>query len=94
MDFEWDPQKAEANLERHGVTFTEAITVMGDPLEVTISDPDHSEGERRFLSLGMSDARRVLVVAYTERGTRIRLISAREPTARERRAYEAGDPQT
>jgi hypothetical protein len=94
MDFEWDPQKAGLNLERHGVSFTEAITVFGDPLEVTISDPDHSEGERRFLSLGMSEARRLLVVAYTERGSRIRLISARETTARERKVYEAGDPQT
>lgn len=94
MDFEWDPGKAEVNLERHGVDFAEAITVFGDPLEVTISDPDHSEGERRFLSLGMSDAGRLLVVAYTERGTRIRIISARQTSARERRVYEAGDQRT
>ena len=94
MDFEWDPEKAEVNLDRHGVHFAEAVTVFGDPLEVTISDPDHSEGERRFLSLGKSDAGRLLVVAYTERGTRIRIISARETTARERRAYETGDPRT
>ena len=93
MDFEWDPEKGEVNLERHGVAFNEAVTVFGDPLEVTISDPDHSEDERRFLSLGKSDAGRLLVVAYTERGTRIRIISARETTARERRAYE-GDPRT
>ena len=67
MDFEWDPEKAEVNLERHGIDFAEAVTVFGDPLEVTISAPDHSEGERRFLSLGKSDAGRLLVVAYAER---------------------------
>lgn len=94
MDFEWDPEKAEVNLERHGVAFNEAVTVFGDPLEVTISDPDHSEDESRFLSLGKSDEGRLLVVAYTERGRRIRIISARETTARERRAYEAGEPRT
>lgn len=90
MEFEWDPEKAEENLRRHGVPFTEAMTVFGDPLEVTIPDPDHSEGEFRFLSLGRSEADRLLVVSYTERDSRVRLISAREATPKERRDYESG----
>ena len=94
MDFEWDPEKAQVNLDRHGVGFAEAITVFGDPLEVTIPDPDHSEDERRFLSLGLSEAHRLLVVAYTERGTAIRIISAREATPRERKSYEGSDNPT
>jgi hypothetical protein len=89
MDFEWDPQKAEENLKDHGVAFGEAQTVFGDPLEVTIPDPDHSDGEFRFLSLGRSEADRLLVVSYTERGSRIRIISAREATPKERREYES-----
>ena len=89
MEFEWDPVKAEENLRDHGVTFTEAQTVFGDPLEVTIPDPDHSDGEFRFLSLGRSEVDRLLVVSYTERGSRIRIISAREATPRERRDYES-----
>ena len=89
MEFEWDPEKAEENLRDHGVAFTEAQTVFGDPLEVTIPDPDHSEGEFRFLSLGRSEADPLLVVSYTERSSRIRIISVREATPRERRAYES-----
>lgn len=89
MEVEWEPEKAERNLRRHGVAFTEAITVFGDPLEVTIADVIHSEGEFRFLSLGSSEAGRLLVVAYTERQGRIRIISAREATPKERRDYES-----
>ena len=89
MEFEWDPVKAEENLRDHGVAFTEAQTVFGDPLEVTIPDPDHSEGEFRFLSLGRSQADRLPVVSYTERAGRIRIISAREATPKERRDYES-----
>jgi uncharacterized DUF497 family protein len=89
VDFEWDPEKADENLRNHGVSFTEAQTVFADPLEVTIPDPDHSDGEFRFLSLGRSGADRLLVVSYTERGSRIRVISAREATPRERRDYES-----
>lgn len=88
MEFEWDAVKAQSNVEKHGVSFLEAMTVFGDPLEVTIPDPDHSENEARFLSLGQSDRRRLLVVSYTEREGRIRLISAREAEPRERKAYE------
>ncbi len=89
MEFEWDTVKAQSNAEKHGVGFAEAMTVFGDPLEVTIPDPDHSEGEPRFLSLGQSNRSRMLVVSYTEREGRIRLISAREAEPRERKAYES-----
>ena len=89
MEFEWNPEKAEENLRNHGAAFAEAQTVFGDPLEVTIADPDHSDGEFRFLSLGKSAADRLLVVSYTERGSRVRIISAREATPKERREYES-----
>jgi uncharacterized DUF497 family protein len=89
VEFEWDPAKAAANLTKHGVTFTEASTIFGDPLEITISDPEHSEGEARFLSLGLSAEARLLVVAYTEREGRIRIIHARVAAAKERKTYES-----
>lgn len=91
MEFEWDVAKATSNLAKHGVSFPEAMGVFGDPLEVTISDPVHSRGESRFLSIGISKAGRLLVVAYTERQGRIRVISAREATPKERRHYESPD---
>lgn len=90
MNFEWDETKALANLRKHGVSFAEASTLFGDPLELTIADPDHSHGEFRFLSLGRSHAGRLLVVAYTERDHRIRIISARPATSREIQCHEAG----
>jgi len=89
VEFEWDPDKAAENLEKHGVEFVEASTIFGDPLEVTIPDPAHSEGEARFLSLGLSATGRVLVVAYTEREGSIRIIHARVAEPKERRAYES-----
>ena len=64
MEFEWDPAKDAGNLAKHGVSFSEASTIFGDPLEVTIPDPEHSEDETRFLSLGISTESRLLVVAY------------------------------
>ncbi len=88
LTFEWDPDKARANLAKHGVGFLEATAVLGDPLSLTIPDPGHSEGEQRFVSVGMSDRQRLLVVAHTELGERIRIISARRATRREQRAYE------
>ena len=88
MEFEWDPAKAEENLTKHGVGFVEASTIFGDPLEVTIPDPEHSDDEVRFLSLGLSADVRLLVVAYTEREGRIRIIHARVVAPKERRAYE------
>jgi hypothetical protein len=90
VKFEWDPKKAAENAKRHTVDFQEATTVFGDPLEVTIPDPDHSESEARFLSLGQSAGNRILVVAYTEREGTIRLIHARVAAPKERRAYEQG----
>jgi uncharacterized protein len=86
--FEWDPQKAAANLKKHGVSFEEAITVFGDPLSMNMPDPDHSEGEQRYLLLGTSVQFRRLVVSYTERPPRTRIISARPATRPERRQYE------
>jgi uncharacterized DUF497 family protein len=90
MQFEWDKVKAGSNLDKHGVSFAEAMTVFGDPLEVTIPDPDHLIEEYRFLSIGRSEAGRMLVLAYTERGGRVRLISARAATPKERKRYEHG----
>lgn len=91
MEFKWDPERAEGNLKTHGVRFTEAATVFGDPLEWTIPDPDHSEVEARFLSLGQSTTSRVLVVAYAERQGNIRIIHAREANPKKRRTNES-DP--
>ncbi|WP_349263144.1 BrnT family toxin [Longimicrobium sp.] len=88
FEFEWDSQKALANRLKHEVDFEEACTVFKDPWSVTISDEGHSQGEERFLILGTSDAGRLLVVAHTERGERIRIISARAATRGERRDYE------
>ena len=72
------------------MTFEEAMTVLGDPLELTISDPDHSMEEFRFISIGQSEAGHLLTVSYTERGQVVRLISARLATTQERRQYETG----
>lgn len=86
--FEWDPVKADANVRKHGVTFDEASTVFGDPLNLLMADPDHSHNEDRSLLLGMSNRRKLLVVAFAERPPRTRLISARRATRHERRRYE------
>ena len=86
--FEWDPVKAETNIRKHGVTFDEASTVFGDPLNLLMADPDHSLDEERYVLLGMSNRRRLLVVAFAERPPRTRLISARRATRQERRRYE------
>ena len=88
LQFEWSVQKAKRNLKRHGVSFEEATTVFSDPLSLTITDPDHSEAERRFVDVGLSHRSRLLVVSYTERDARIRIISARIAAAAERRTYE------
>ena len=88
MNFEWDSDKAAENLERHGVPFEEAATAFGDPLSITIGDPDHSETEDRFILLGMSFRGRLVVVVHTDRGETVRLISARLATRRERQSYE------
>lgn len=87
-EFEWRRDKADANLRKHGISFAEASTVFADPLAVLISDPDHSVGEARYLVLGLSNRRRLLVVAFTERPPLTRLISARPASRRERKQYE------
>lgn len=86
--FEWHGAKAAANRAKHKVTFEEAATVFGDPLGRITDDPRHSQGEDRFVLLGQSDRRRLLVVMFTERGEAIHLISARKATRRERTKYE------
>jgi uncharacterized DUF497 family protein len=88
MDFEWNPRKAEINLRKHGVSFTEAGTVFGDDPAVTVPDPDHSKGEERYITIGWSNQRRLLMISHTDRDERIRIISARELTKTERKTYE------
>jgi len=88
LSFEWDPAKAKANQRKHGVSFSEAATAFGDPLSLTIPDPEHSVGEARFVFVGLTFQGRLVVVAHVERGDTIRLISARLATRVERRAYE------
>jgi uncharacterized protein len=91
VNFEWDPSKAAQNRRKHGVSFHEAATVFGDPLSVTYHDPDHSISEQRFITVGMSDANRLLMVAHADRAETIRIISARKTTLRERKQYEEKD---
>ena len=86
--FEWDPKKASANARKHGVTFDEATTAFGDPYGIIVDDPRHTQGEHRLAVLGFSQSNRLLAVMFTERGDRLRLISARTATRRERRQYE------
>jgi uncharacterized DUF497 family protein len=88
LTFEWDPDKARQNVRLHGITFEEASTVFSDPFAGTQSDPDHSFGEARLIELGRSELGKLLVVCYTERGDRIRLITARRATRAERKKYE------
>lgn len=88
MEFEWDSEKAVENEQKHGVSFDEAATAFGDPLSLTISDPDHSDEEERFVLPGESYSGRLIAVVHTERQERIRIISARLATRTERRTYE------
>lgn len=90
MQIEWDPAKGSANLRKHGISFEEAGSVFGDSLAVTFADPDHSVGEARWLTFGLSVNRRLLVVTHAERAGRVRIISAREATKHERKIYEEG----
>ena len=90
MKYEWDENKAVKNLAKHGVSFAEAKTIFDDPLYVDFYDLDHSEDEERYLIVGESNRRRLLIVSYTERRDSIRIISAREVTKSEREAYEEG----
>ena len=89
MRFEWDQAKAETNLKKHAVAFTEAATVFGDPLSDTFLDPDHSLGEFRYVTVGQSVAGRLLVVGHTDRDDAFRIITARRATHHEKRYYES-----
>ena len=89
LTFEWDEKKATSNLRKHGVSFVEAESIFYDPQSLTVSDPDHSnDDEFRFIDIGMSNQNRVLVVVYTERKNRIRIISVRKATKNQRKQYE------
>ncbi len=88
MDFEWDSHKAELNQNKHGVSFFEACEVFDDDLSSSVLDPDHSIQEERHLIFGRTSSDKYLTVSYTERNDRIRIISVRQMTPRERRAYE------
>lgn len=88
--FEWDQRKARRNASKHAVTFEEAATVFADPLSLTIPDPLHSKGDDRWVTVGLSCRLRLVVVVHADRGRRVRLISARRATPRERRTYEEG----
>ena len=90
MEFEWDEDKAEINFKKHGVSFHEAATVFGDALAITFDDPEHSVGEYRYITFGLSQFNRLLVVSHTERENKMRIISARRMTKRERKIYEEG----
>jgi uncharacterized protein len=89
--FEWDEEKSRKNLRKHGVSFEEASTIFGDPLSVTIDDPQHSIREQRWVTLGHSAKHRLLVVVHTDRGGRIRIISARVAARHERKTYEQNE---
>ncbi len=88
LSFEWNEIKASANLRKHGVSFEEATTVFGDIWSITINDPLHSDAEDRFIIIGRSYKNRLVVVVHTERGDKVRIISARLAARRERDFYE------
>lgn len=88
MNFEWDEAKAATNFRKHKVSFEEASSIFEDDLSFTGCDPDHSVGEHRFITFGVSAARRVLAVSHVECGDVIRIISARPATRMERKMYE------
>ena len=88
MRFEWNKDKARLDLQKHGISFDEAATVFYDPLSATFDDPDHSFGEKRFITIGHSSSGRLLLVSHTDRGDAVRVISARRATAHEKRRHE------
>jgi uncharacterized DUF497 family protein len=88
MEFDWDTKKADNNLKKHNVSFHEAATVFGDPLAITYDDPDHSINEKRYLTFGLSRFNRLLIISHTDSEGKMRIISARLMTKKERRIYE------
>ena len=91
LTFEWDARKARSNVAKHGVGFDEASTIFGDPLSLTIPDPEHSLAENRYITMGSAFNGKLLVVVHTDRGDNIRIISARRASRRERQRYEKVD---
>lgn len=87
-NFEWDEKKAKINIQKHGINFEEAASIFQDETSLTMKDAIHSMDEERFIDIGLSSKERILVVAYTERGNNIRIISCRKATPTERKAYE------
>ena len=87
-DFEWDPRKEVENVRKHGVSFREAASAFYDTLSTVVPDPEHSFEEERYVLLGMSNQGRLLVVCHTDRGARLRIISARPASSTEVKAYE------
>ena len=90
MQFEWNPDKAIINIQKHNISFTEASTVFNDPLSLTYQDPDHSLSENRYITIGLSQTGKIIILAHTDRNNKIRIISARLATRQERRFYEEG----
>ena len=90
MKFDWDSRKARSNLKKHTLSFEEAATVFYDPLSATFDDPDHSDGESRYITIGYSSQNRLCVVVHTEREDTLRIISARQATTLERKRHEEG----
>lgn len=88
LEFEWDGDKARSNEKKHRISFEEAASVFADPLAAIFDDEAHSQDEQREIIIGHSSANRLLIVSFTERAGRIRIISARRATKRERRDYE------
>jgi uncharacterized DUF497 family protein len=90
MRIEWDPEKAKSNLKRHGISFEEAATALSDPMAATGADPDHSITEERYVTFGVSEKGRLVVVSHTEKDETIRIISARKASKGEKELYEEG----
>lgn len=90
MKIEWDSKKAKSNLKKHGISFEEAATALGDPMTATGADPDHSIAEERYVTFGISERGRLVVVYHTEKDETIRIISARKASKGERELYEEG----
>ncbi len=88
LKFEWDENKSELNLKKHGIDFKEGKTVFNDPFAITINDPGHSDSEERYIDIGVSSKGRILIVWYTERNDNIRIIGCRKATRFEREQYE------
>jgi uncharacterized DUF497 family protein len=88
LEFTWSAEKAASNLRKHGVSFEEAATAFGDPLSLTVGDPEHSHDETRFVLVGQTFGGKLVVVVHSETERGIRIISAREATRKERRDYE------